>query len=160
MTRTKTNVSEHKPSSLKYEKYVHLVPKIKKQGLEQFVHNYKRMQNKGDYPFKWGDEVEQFIVRVDDENKTVRLALKGTEVLEKLVKLNQTLDAESSIDWKPEVGEFMAESSPGQPFGDTMDDLVKVESNMKLRRDQINNFLGEKEKMVTMTTYPLIGCKD
>jgi len=154
------NVFEQNPEYLRWEKYVHLVPKLKKQGLEQFVHNYRRMQNRVDYPFKWGDEVEQMMVKVDDENKTVRLVLKGTEVLEKLEKLNKTLDAESSIDWKPEVGEFMAESSPGQPFGDTMDDLVKVESNMKLRRDQINSFLGENEKMVTMTTYPLIGCKD
>ena len=123
MTRTITNNSEHKPSSLKYEKYVHLLPKIKKQGLEQFVHNYRRMQGKGDYPFKWGDEVEQMIVKVDDENKTVKLALKGTDVLEKLQKFNETLDEDHKIDWQPEVGEFMAESCPGQPFGDKMDDL-------------------------------------
>ena len=90
----------------------------------------------------------------------VRLVLKWTEVLEKLKKLNETLEEEHRMIWQPEVGEFMAESSTGQPFWDTMDDLVKVEIDMKLRKDQINSFLGENEKMVTMTTYPLIGYND
>ena len=153
-------VFEQNPDLYTWEKSVPLIPKIKKQGLEQFVHNYRRMQGKGDYPFKWGDEVEQMIVKVDDENKTVKLALKGTEVLEKLQKFNETQDEDHKIDWQPEVGEFMAESCPGQPFGDKMDDLVKLEGNMRLRREQINSFLGENEKVVTMTTYPMIGCKN
>ena len=54
----------------------------------------------------------------------------------------------------------MAESTPGRPFGSSVDDLVKVEADMKVRRDQINSFLGDNEKVVTMTTYPLIGCED
>ena len=92
------DVFEHNPDLYKREKSIPLIPLIKKQGLEQFVHNYKRMQGKGDYPFKWGDEVEQMMVKVDDEKKTVKLVLKGTEVLEKLEKLNKTLDEESRID--------------------------------------------------------------
>ena len=43
------------------------IPLIKKQGLKQFLHNYRRMQGKEDYPFKQGDEVEQMIVKINDK---------------------------------------------------------------------------------------------
>ena len=148
------------PNFHTWEEMKPLIPKLKRQGLEQFVHNYTRMKGRGDYPFKWGDEVEQLIVRVDDEAKKVRLVIKATEVLDKLKKFNETLDEEDRICWQAESGEFQAESTPGRPFGSSVDDLVKLEADMKARRDQINSFLGENEKMVTMTTYPLIGCED
>jgi len=148
------------PDILTWEDTEPLIPKIKQQGLQQFAHNFKRMRGLGDFPFKWGDEVEQMIVRVDDKAETVRLVLNGTEVLEKLRNLNEAVDEEHRADWRPENGEFMAESSPHRPYGGALDDLVKVEASMRRRRDQINGVLGENEKMVTMTTYPLLGCKN
>ena len=153
-------VSEGAKNFHNWEKMKPLIPKLKRLGLEQFVRNYTRMRGRGDYPFKWGDEVEQLIVRVDDEAETVKLVLKATEVLEKLKKFNEALDEEDRVCWQTESGEFMAESTPGRPFGSSVDDLVKVEADMKVRREQINSFLGENEKVVTMTTYPLIGCED
>ena len=139
-------VSEGAKNFHNWEKMKPLIPKLKRLGLEQFVHNYTRMRGRGDYPFKWGDEVEQLIVRVDDEAETVKLVLKATEVLEKLKKFNEALDEEDRVCWQTESGEFMAESTPGRPFGSSVDDLVKVEADMKVRREQINSFLGENEK--------------
>ena len=75
------------------------------------------------------------------------MVLKGTEVLEKLKQFNDTLDEKHRICWQIESSELMTESTQGRPFGSLVDDVVKVEANMKLRRDQIKVILGKTKKL-------------
>ena len=133
--------------------------KIKLFGLIQFVKNYNRMKNKEDFAFKWGDEVEHYIVNVDETNKTTSLCLNGDKVLSKLHALNSGLPENQQIEWKPEYSNFMVESSPGAPYSDSLDQLALVEDNMLTRRNQALKVLNEQEKIITMTHFPLIGCK-
>ena len=84
--------------------------KIKHFGLIQFVKNYNRMKEKEDFAFKWGDEVEHYIINIDETNKTTSLCLKGDEVLNKLHALNSGLPEDQQIEWKPEYSDFMVEA--------------------------------------------------
>ena len=133
--------------------------KIKYFGLIQFVKNYNRMKKKEDFGFKWGDEVEHYIINVEKTSKTASLCLNGEKVLKKLYALNSSLPKKQQIDWRPEYSEFMVESSPITPYGDSLDQLAHVEDNMLIRRNQALEVLNKHEKMITMTHFPLIGCK-
>ena len=62
-----------------------------------------------------------------------------------------------AVSWHPEFAQFQLEGTPGQPYGATTDELLKIEHNMRLRRAIANFFLGEGAFVVTMPTFPLLG---
>lgn len=62
--------------------------------------------------------------------------------------------------WRSEVGHFMLESSPGQPYEGLLDYINKVEANMKYRRHEIDELLADDESMMTLTNFPRLGAPD
>ena len=51
----------------------------------------------------------------------------------------------------------MLEATPGQPYGDGLEDLLSVEANMILRRKCIQQFLLPEEQIFTLPCYPRMG---
>ena len=60
--------------------------------------------------------------------------------------------------WRPEYGRYMIEGTPGLPYGSTARDLLAVEGNMVLRRQQVRRLLRPGERLVTLTVFPRLGC--
>lgn len=53
---------------------------IRHHGILQFLNNWKRMKDRQNDELKFGDEIECGIFVVDNDNKTVKLAIRGAEV--------------------------------------------------------------------------------
>lgn len=62
--------------------------------------------------------------------------------------------------WRSEVGHFMLESSPGQPYEGLLDYINKVEANMKYRHHEIAELLAEDESMLKFTNFPRLGAPE
>jgi glutamate--cysteine ligase catalytic subunit len=54
----------------------------------------------------------------------------------------------------------MLEATPGRPWGIDFKDLLKVESNMKWRREIAKSHMAPNEVPITLTTFPRLGTKD
>jgi len=54
----------------------------------------------------------------------------------------------------------MIEGTPGLPYGSTLSDLLKVEDNMKLRRELIREKLRPNDIVVSITAFPTLGAPD
>ncbi|CAL4121769.1 unnamed protein product, partial [Meganyctiphanes norvegica] len=57
---------------------------VKEHGAQQFINHYKRLRQRTNDPFKWGDEMEYMIVKLDHVNKRAQLSLRGSELLKDL----------------------------------------------------------------------------
>uniref|UniRef100_A0A7S3YWG9 Glutamate--cysteine ligase n=1 Tax=Lotharella globosa TaxID=91324 RepID=A0A7S3YWG9_9EUKA len=143
---------------------------VRKHGVEQFIHIWKKNKDREDLDFLWGDEVEGFLCQLTDKEgkKAIKLSLRGSEVLEKLkeAEKEETAKAEEkdgcgtcppSVIFHPEYGCFMIETTPSAPYGGFVRDLRCVEANMRLRRAKVKEHLKAGEVYSTMTTYPLMG---
>jgi glutamate--cysteine ligase catalytic subunit len=147
---------------------------VKKAGIRQFLNLYERFRLVETPKFLWGDEVEMTILNVDDGAKTVRLCLRGGQVLRDLVAAKALLrdDADDADDaaknekekeggWNaaflPEYGCFMVEGTPARPYGGFTTDLRLVEANMALRRALVTEMLLPDERCVSWTAFPLMG---
>merc|ERR1712130_346605 len=88
---------------------------IRKEGIQQFLHAYRRSVGRKNDPLKWGDEIEYLVLALDREKHTARLSLRSPELLNQFAA-----DARESTSpatrWIPEYGSFMLESTPGSPF--------------------------------------------
>jgi glutamate--cysteine ligase catalytic subunit len=76
------------------------------------------------------------------------------------VALNKSADDEVLPSFHPEFGRFMLESTPGRPWGIDFRDLLKVESNMRWRREIAKNHMAQNEYPITLTTFPRLGTED
>jgi glutamate--cysteine ligase catalytic subunit len=54
----------------------------------------------------------------------------------------------------------MLEATPGVPWGIGFKDLLKVESNMRWRREVAKAHMAPNESPITLTTFPRLGTKD
>ncbi|KAG0153549.1 hypothetical protein PDIDSM_2203 [Penicillium digitatum] len=129
----------------------------------------------------WGDEVEYLVVALDDAAKKSRLSLAQAEILKslardevvevwfrkgqpnwgpELVYLITASVGEEPPHFHPEFGRFMLEATPGQPGGIGFKDLLKVESNMKWRREVAKAHMAPNEVPITLTTFPRLGTND
>jgi hypothetical protein len=81
-----------------------------------------------------------FPTQVDHENKTVKLCLRGAEVLENLRNKEElhgrSDNRKEACAWHPEYGSWMVEGTPRMPFGGFVRDLRRVELSMRLRRQR------------------------
>ena len=59
--------------------------------------------------------------------------------------------------WVPEYGSWMVEATPDRPYTAYVDDLVRVERNMRLRRRRLLTVLSPDEIAPTVSTYVLMG---
>ena len=86
-----------------------------------------------------------------------RLGLLASETLARMAKVTPSSVTMGQVDWKPEFAQFQLEGTPGQPYGATTNELLKIEHNMRLCRAIANYFLGEGAFVVTIPTFPLLG---
>ncbi|PYH48675.1 glutamate--cysteine ligase [Aspergillus saccharolyticus JOP 1030-1] len=146
---------------------------VRKWGIEQLLANWHRAKGKERNALLWGDEVEYLVVAVDDEAKKARLSLAQAEILKSLAEDEASWktgtrpqspsnehDGEEPPHFHPEFGRFMLEATPGKPWGIDFKDLLKVESNMKWRREVARAHMAPNEHPITLTTFPRLGTKD
>lgn len=62
--------------------------------------------------------------------------------------------------WCSEVGLFMLESAPAQPYDDQLCSLGLVEASMQGRRHEIAKLLADDECLMTLTSFPRLGSPD
>ncbi|KAF9888156.1 hypothetical protein FE257_009293 [Aspergillus nanangensis] len=146
---------------------------VRKWGIEQLLANWRRARGKERDALLWGDEVEYLVVAVDEETKKARLSLAQADILKSLARdealwksgnspppQNKDHEGEEPPTFHPEFGRFMLEATPGEPWGIDFKDLLKVESNMKWRREIAKAHMAPNEYPITLTTFPRLGTKD
>ncbi|PWY92123.1 glutamate-cysteine ligase Gcs1 [Aspergillus heteromorphus CBS 117.55] len=146
---------------------------VRKWGIEQLLANWRRARGKERNALLWGDEVEYLVVALDAEAKKARLSLAQAEILKSLAQdeaswkegnspfsQDKEHDGEEPPHFHPEFGRFMLEATPGKPWGIDFKDLLKVESNMKWRREVAKAHMAPNEHPITLTTFPRLGTKD
>ncbi|KAJ5790119.1 uncharacterized protein N7518_007130 [Penicillium psychrosexuale] len=146
---------------------------VRQWGIEQLLANWRRARGKERDALLWGDEIEYLVVALDDAAKKARLSLAQAEILISLArdeelwksgsgKRSATGDheGEEPPHFHPEFGRFMLEATPGQPWGIGFKDLLKVESNMKWRREVAKAHMAPNEVPITLTTFPRLGTND
>ncbi|OQD76988.1 hypothetical protein PENDEC_c003G01264 [Penicillium decumbens] len=146
---------------------------VRQWGIEQLLANWRRARGKERDALLWGDEVEYLVVALDDAAKKARLSLAQAEILKSLARDealwksggsqygdNGEHDGEEPPHFHPEFGRFMLEATPGSPWGIGFKDLLKVESNMKWRREIAKAHMAPNESPITLTTFPRLGTKD
>ncbi|KAL4221496.1 hypothetical protein ACF0H5_019753 [Mactra antiquata] len=124
----------------------------------QFLKSYQSQKQRTGDPFLWGDEIEYMLIKLDHTNSRAVLSLNSSDVLK---KLHQADDANNpkETDWHPEISKYMVEGIPNIPYGKRgVIDLVSMETNMKLRRKQISELLREDEMVLTIPSFPRLGC--
>ncbi|KAL1964183.1 hypothetical protein VTN77DRAFT_7271 [Rasamsonia byssochlamydoides] len=147
--------------------------KVRKWGIEQLLATWNRAKGKERDALLWGDEVEYLVVAFDDDARKVRLSLAQVEILKSLARdealwkaggeipgMKFTHDGEDLPTFHPEFGRFMLEATPGRPWGIDFRDLLKVESNMRWRRDIAKSHMAPNEYPITLTTFPRLGTRD
>jgi glutamate--cysteine ligase catalytic subunit len=124
-------------------------------------------------PASRGDEVEHLLIRMDPAMKRVQLSLRAAEIIDKLEEAGSSDNSHSnnvdaagaaaapkSANFLPEYGRFMIEATPSRPYGGFTADLRMVEQNMRERRAQIASVLHPNERLITLTSFPLMGVGD
>ena len=82
----------------------------------------------------------------------MQLVLRGEDIFE-------LLDASQQDElWRPEFASYMLEGTPGQPYGSTLRDCLKVEKSMIRRRQQVESTLASDELLISYSTFPRLGC--
>ncbi|GJQ86461.1 hypothetical protein Trydic_g10368 [Trypoxylus dichotomus] len=109
---------------------------------------------------KWGDEVEYVIIKFDSEKKQAKLSLRAKDILDELNEKERQDPAGVKSLWRPEYGAYMIEGTPGKPYGGLMAHFNIVEANMKYRREEVKKYLNHDEAILTLTSFPRLGCED
>ncbi|BGP49230.1 glutamate--cysteine ligase [Rhodotorula kratochvilovae] len=138
---------------------------VREHGIEQLLHIWERLKDRTGDRLLWGDEVEYLVISYDDEGKNARLSLRQTEILDDLQADAQERRDNGSTSGKeacipvfhPEYGRYMLESTPGAPYGATLEDLLLVEGNMRFRRKLAKSRMKPHEVPLTLTTFPRLG---
>ncbi|KAK7692337.1 hypothetical protein QCA50_003962 [Cerrena zonata] len=135
---------------------------VRKHGITQFLHIWDRLKDRQGDELLWGDEVEYMVVTFNSEEKSARLSLRQSEILEKLQSITDNIasnqgEAHSVPTFHPEYGRFMLESTPGSPYTGNVPDLLLVEEDMRYRRRLARKYLEPNEIPMSMTSYPLLG---
>ena len=128
-------LSEGRP--LSFDETKALADHVRRHGVQQFIHLFRKLnERKGDV-LKWGDEVEYVLVKMNKEQKTCKLLLKADELLEKLQVPEKRGDRDLPSLWRPEYASYMIEGTPGGPYGGDITEFNLVEDNMKMRRKEV-----------------------
>ncbi|KAK4700310.1 glutamate--cysteine ligase catalytic subunit, partial [Phenoliferia sp. Uapishka_3] len=136
---------------------------VREHGIEQFLKIWHRLKDRTGDVLLWGDEIEYMVISYDDENKNARLSLRQTEILLDLQedaskRMQEMPGREACIPvFHPEYGRYMLESTPGMPYGATLEDLLSVEGNMSFRRKLAKSRMKDNEVPVTLTSFPRLG---
>ncbi|KAH9814845.1 glutamate-cysteine ligase-domain-containing protein [Melampsora americana] len=133
---------------------------VRRKGIAQLIKLWNQTHSQVGHPLLWGDEVEYFLISSDQESNHVNLSLSQLQVLQQLRSINP-LQLPSSIEVLPtfhqEYGRFMLESTPGKPYGPSLEDCLKVEYNMRFRRKLAQSSLLPHQHLITLTSFPTLG---
>ncbi|GAA5914184.1 glutamate--cysteine ligase [Sporobolomyces salmoneus] len=136
---------------------------VREHGIEQFLSIWEKLKDRTGDRLMWGDEIEYMIISYDDEDKNARLSLRQEEILADLhsdaAKRKEGNPGKSGCIpvFHPEYGRYMLESTPGEPYGATLEDLLLVEGNMRFRRKLAQSRMKPNEVPVTLTSFPRLG---
>jgi glutamate--cysteine ligase catalytic subunit len=144
---------------LSWAESIPYISTVKHNGLLQLINIHNTLQHRQNDHFLYGDELEYVIVKLDKQQKTARLVLKGKQVQTKLEKAMQDLQDGRLINalFHPEYAMYMIEATPYKPYQGFSSDLALIESNMELRRKLIQGALDEDEVVLSITNFPLLG---
>eukprot|EP00438_Fugacium_kawagutii_P002573 Skav219261 [mRNA] locus=scaffold1380:6406:13059:- [translate_table: standard] len=124
----------HWKDSLEHCNYVRL------HGIHQFIATYplfkqgRSLQQARSHQSTSKDEIEYSLLKLDERQKTVKISLRGPEVMESLRQSEQVIHAFRGCTWHQEYGSWMLEGTPDLPYGGYTMSLASVEQNMRLRR--------------------------
>ncbi|BGP25493.1 glutamate-cysteine ligase catalytic subunit [Rhodotorula toruloides] len=149
---------------------------VREHGIEQFLNIWERLKDRTGDRLLWGDEIEYLVISYDDANRNACLSLRQTEILQDLqadaearrergkdeVNGNGVPAPRASKEacipvFHPEYGRYMLESTPGAPYGATLEDLLLVEGNMRFRRKLAKSRMKPHEVPLTLTSFPRLG---
>ncbi|KAG8227636.1 hypothetical protein J437_LFUL008713, partial [Ladona fulva] len=149
-------------SPLSWEETKALSDHVRRHGITQFLNLYQKVRDRQGDVLKWGDEVEYMMVKFNDETKTARLSLRAAEVLERLNSEYEGLPFkdEARCIWHPEYAAYMLEATPAHPYGGLLAHFNVVEANMRYRREQAMKVMMPGEKLMTLTSFPRLGCPE
>lgn len=144
-------------SPLSWEETKKHADHVRKHGIQQFINQYQKLKKREKDVLYWGDEVEYMLVKFDDDKKTAKLSLNAQQVLDNLQQCEKLCPQDHPSTWRPEYAAYMVEGTPGKPYGGLMAHFNVVESNMSLRRKEIQQALGANEVPLSLTVYPRLG---
>jgi len=134
---------------------------IREHGITQFLNTWRRVKDIHDDELRFGDEIECGIFVINGLEKTVKLSIRGAEIRKILSEKEiENLHQVESCTWHPEFGAWMVESTPGKPYSNYANDLLRVEKNMIIRRRRLLSVLNKNEIAPTTTCFPLLGVGD
>ncbi|XP_072029368.1 glutamate--cysteine ligase catalytic subunit-like [Amphiura filiformis] len=147
-------------SPLEWEETKKYAEHVREHGIQQFINLYHKLRDRPCDMLKFGDEVEYTLIKLDHEAKTARVLLKAAEVLPVLQEIENTRPQDTKTLWRPEYAAYMVEGTPGKPYGCLHAYLNTIESNMKLRRQEVCKLLDESkgEIPLSLTVFPRLGC--
>ncbi|GMG52735.1 unnamed protein product [Ambrosiozyma monospora] len=134
---------------------------VRDNGIQQLLTCFDAAHDRVHDKFLWGDELEYMVVKIDDANMKVTLALDEDDVLERLgedgVSYQKALD--NDVLFHPEYGRYMIEATPQKPYnGESLKDYLYVEKNMNLRRSVAQSEISDKNKIpLALTSFPRMG---
>lgn len=143
---------------LNFEDSLEYLNYVRHHGIKQFLNIWKKYKDVGNFELRYGYEVEVGVFEIDDQNKSVKLSLRGEEILD-ILKQHEENSPESlaAIDWSPEYGTWMVEAMSAKPFKDYTEELLRVEESMLARRRKLASVLKPNEIAPTVTAFPLFG---
>ncbi|PAV67901.1 hypothetical protein WR25_24148 isoform B [Diploscapter pachys] len=151
-----------KGTPLTWDETVPYIDYIKKHGITQFINMYHRLKARHGDQLKWGDEIEYTIVKFDHENKKVRVSCRAEELLSRLQaaeEVNAMIGTANRFLWRPEFASYMIEGTPGVPYGGLLACFNIVESNMIVRRKEVQKLLKKGESVLSIS-FPALGTPD
>ncbi|CDJ41646.1 gamma-glutamylcysteine synthetase, putative [Eimeria tenella] len=140
---------------------------IKRRGVRQFLLLFKQFKD-FQATQKWGDELEIFIVQVDEESKRIRLAPEAQWCIEVLrAKEQRSAAAHAAANknfeaalWQPEYAAFMLEALPGAPLPWGPPSWARVEPSIRSRRRKLLSWLGPRLSPLFLPSFPLLGVEE
>lgn len=146
---------------LSFEETQKLSKYVRDHGISQFLSVWNRVKDIRDDELKFGDEIEVGVFVLDNEAKTVKMSIRSAELRSILTHREaENIHQWEGADWHPEFGAWMIESTPSRPYSNYVNDLLRVERNMILRRRRLLAALDENEIAPTVTCFFLLGVGD
>jgi len=130
---------------------------VRQKGIQQFINIYNKVKERKNDCLKWGDEVEFSLIKFDHENKRCYLLLRADQLLPVLQEPEERNEPDLKSLWRPEYANYMIEGTPGEPYGHQISCFNRIEANMRLRRQQVQELLGKDEYIVSLTSFPFLG---
>ena len=151
--------------TLDWEDSIPYLSYIREHGIQQFLSIYNNVKDIREDNFFWGEEVEFMILKVNHEDKTVKLSLRSSDIETKLKQKERSfLDSggreADGCTWIPEYGSWMIEATPKIPYAGFTQDLRRVEENLRMRRARLNGVLEKDEIAPTICSFPMMGVGD